>query len=185
MKETPVSRMRIQQARMLCLMGARAVTIAAATGIRPTDARAIYKEIHGTVSPPGQTPHSLEWYLERPARRLQASLLLKLYFLCIQYGYSTQQAFIAAYDVYWNIYGAADTSKRQQSERLIDPERGFYLVKRAGSFGALNAPGVGEAIAALPCRSCGLEILSPTHEAAFVCPQCASGFQNPGHRLRA
>ncbi|MGE8451200.1 MAG: FlhC family transcriptional regulator [Pseudomonadales bacterium] len=175
MKETPVSRVKLLQARMLCNMGARAVTIRSATGIRLADARTLYKEMKGIASPSGQTPHSLEWYMERDARQLQASLLLNLYGLAIRQGYSAQQAFIAAYEVYFNVYGEPVGNGRSQSERLIDPERAHYLVKRSGDFGKLSAPGVGEAIAVQACRSCGLEILAPAHDRSYLCPHCAAG----------
>ncbi len=174
MKETPISRIKIRQARLLCKMGARAVTITSATGIRLADARAIYKEINGFASPSGQTPHSLEWYMERPARQLQASVLLKLYALGIKHGYAAQQAFIGAYEAYWNLYGDSGGGDGLRAECLIDPERAHYLVKRSGDFGTLSAPGVGEAIAVQPCRACGLDILAPAHDPSFECPCCAS-----------
>lgn len=158
---------------MLCLMGARAVTITSATGIRLSDARDIYKDINGTASPSGMTPHSLDWYTERPARQLQASILLKLYARATQRGYSAQQAFIATYEVYSNIYGRA--RGQLQTQRLVDPERALYLVKRSGDFGTLGAPGVGEPVAMQACRSCGLEVLGAVREASFICPHCKSG----------
>ena len=174
MKETAVSRTRLNQARVLCAMGARAVIVTSATGVRQAEARDLYKQMNqNQPSPSGQTPHSLEWYTERTARQFQASILLKLHYTFTAQGLPPDQAFLAAVTIYFELYGGDSDKIRVKPQRFISVERAHYLLRRARDSKFLNTPDVNETLKVMTCRSCGSDVLAAAHEATFICPLCS------------
>ncbi|WP_084084414.1 FlhC family transcriptional regulator [Cupriavidus sp. USMAA2-4] len=157
-------------------MGARAITMVSATDIRTSDARTLYKQLNDNQpSPSGQTPHSLEWYIERPSRQFHASLLLSLYKLALQNGIAHSQAFVWTYHTYYWLYRGKKEAPGTASQRIINTERAFYLIRRAKDLYGNSPTSHGEKIAVQECKLCGAEILTFAHEANFVCSVCSGG----------
>jgi hypothetical protein len=151
-------------ATTLCLMGARSVTIAGASGISDSDARELYKQIHGLPSPSGQTPHATDWYISSRVRQEESTALLLAY-NAARKKLPNGEAFIRAYKVIYQL---------NAGNPCLDPERAYYLIKMTSDFSAFSHSKAVKSgpLAIMRCRVCGRQLLAASHHRVYTCPVC-------------
>jgi hypothetical protein len=66
------------QAIQLIQLGARASLVSQLTGLTRSSVKSLYHQIHGTPSPPGQSPFTDAWYVQSEHRMLHANMVWKL-----------------------------------------------------------------------------------------------------------
>jgi hypothetical protein len=163
---------KIVIAQALAVMGARAVTLHGVARCRPSDARAVYKEVWGTPSPSGNTPTNHEWFLGNRRLRQHAALLLLMYSTYRESNSNKDDAhgiaFTLAYYNYRRVY---------PGEPLISPER-LALLVNGYSIGWREIPRGGASkftagnVKVAKCQRCLVPHLAEYHFHKYVCSEC-------------
>lgn len=71
-------------AEKMVRMRARACAISRATGLPPSEVRALWRKITNQSSPSGQQPSDLAWYLRNTRTRTHSALIVQLYQLALK-----------------------------------------------------------------------------------------------------
>jgi len=157
---------------LLTIMGCRASSVSSLLNIPAAKARKTYMEIHGQSSPCGQMPSSVGWFFEKTPARVQATLFLWLYRLCLNQDANVPEALIAAYNI---------LEKAFSSDLRLAPDRACYLAR---------ATAEETEVSIAPCRSCGTDYLianaGPKIElsGSFCCPSCNGTLSAPARGRR-
>ncbi|KAI3611789.1 hypothetical protein D8I24_0047 (plasmid) [Cupriavidus necator H850] len=158
--------------RMLTAMGCRASSVASLLSINPAKARKIYLEHHGASSTCGQMPSSVAWHFESSTARVQSTLFLWLYRICVSEGANVPEALIAAYNV---------TQQTFDVDLRLTADRASYLARTMAEESELS-------LAA--CRNCGTDYLiansAPRIELSrsYSCPACFGTLSSAPWRRR-
>lgn len=145
---------RIEYAKLMIQLGARATTIASSLQIPREATRKLYKKITGHSSPSGMNPTDPKYYFN-PSRRIHSSLFLSLY-THANVRHSDIEAMIIAY----NRYALC-------TDEPISYDRAWYLTRFLSKNWNL--------ISRLKCKNCSSTYIVEQIEAVrskFVCPVC-------------
>ncbi|TPQ30673.1 FlhC family transcriptional regulator [Cupriavidus pinatubonensis] len=146
---------------MLTAMGCRASSVASLLSINSAKARKIYIEHHGESSPCGQMPSSVAWHFESSNARIQSTVFLWLYRICISQDAKVPEALIAAYNV---------TAQAFASDLRLTADRASYLARTMAEESEVS-------LAA--CRCCGTDYLIANSGSrielsrSYACPVCS------------
>lgn len=146
---------------LLTGMKCRASSVASLLNLNAAKARKAYIENHGQSSPCGQMPSSVAWHFESANTRVQSTLFLWLYRICISMEANVPEALIAAYNV---------TERALEPDLRLTPDRASYLARTMA---------VESEVSLAPCRSCGTDYLIANSASrielsrSYACPACS------------
>lgn len=156
-------------ARMLLVSGARACTAISATGLPDVQARKLYKQINNNKgSPPGQTPNSINWYIETTERVFLSALFLRMYALSLKrFG----QASLSYAHAYYHFNLLAGQSDPDAINLNFDAERADFLRKAYRDTKDVHGGALSKLLLHA-CRICGTTYLGLTGDHGKTCPVC-------------
>lgn len=143
---------RTVQAIQLLKFGARAGLVLQLTGLAHSTIKQLYQQIHGTPSPPGQTPFTDAWYVQSELRMLHANLIWKLD--CVLKPLEPDPA-ARLIDTYTSYLGSV--------HRAILTINRAYFVPQLLLIGAWRLE---------CCVQCNTRFIGPLEQLSHVCPAC-------------
>lgn len=144
--------MRLTEAIHLVRLGARVGLICQLTGLDKAPLNRLYRQVHDTPSPPGQTPFSDTWFRENDQRMLHTTIAWRLYRRFSRIGYSGAQTLIYVFSLY----------TRLVREPLLDVTHAAFVPRLVDM--ALWEERL--------CEACRLTFLAPVDSHDQTCPAC-------------
>lgn len=143
---------RISEAVRLVLLGARAGLVCQLTGLEKAPANRLYRQLHGTPSPPGQMPFSDAWYRENDLRMLQATVVWRLYRQLTRNECDAARVLINVFEAY----------RRLVREPTLDLTRAMFVPRLVAM----------ETWEERRCGFCRATYLAPVDTNSNACPGC-------------
>jgi hypothetical protein len=170
---------QIEWGEFMIKLGARACIVATDTSLSDKTARKLWFEINQRISPPGQQPGDLMWYLKPTVRRFHAAMILALYGEC-QRSMPSYAAFAHAYYHYARMTASGSDRKTWMNDPAMRSSDQNYLIPYSRGRFLCNVytdelDASGNRLCQLKvkrCKKCSSLFLSTALEASQVCPNC-------------
>jgi hypothetical protein len=155
---------------------ARAITITSAARLKASDARAIYRQVNGRGSNPGNTPYDPQWFLSNKIKRQHSALLLLLY--CkyrtnLELSDAKHDAHGLALALAFRVY-----SKVTNDTPVINLNRLNFLIGKGFCIGWRDIIKGGSSkfeldnVKVITCKVCKIPHLAEAHFVNYVCAEC-------------